>query len=97
VGGGAITTAGGLVFIGTPEGQVVGLDAKTGEQLWAFNVGMGVTGSTITYAVGGKQYLASVAGGLPRNAVGWGAEPKLADAVRKMNFGGMVIGFGLAE
>ena len=97
VGGGAITTAGGLVFIGTPEGKVVGLDAKTGEQLWAFNVGMGVTGSTITYAVGGKQYLATVAGGLPRNAVGWGAEPKLAEAVRKMNFGGLVIGFGLAE
>ena len=97
VGGGAITTAGGLVFIGTPEGKVVGLDAKTGEQLWAFNVGTGVTGSTITYAVGGKQYLATVAGGLPRNAVGWGTEPKLAEAVRKMNFGGLVIGFGLAE
>ena len=97
VGGGATTTAGGLVFIGTPEGKVVGLDAKTGEQLWEFNVGMGVTGSTITYSVGGKQYLASVAGGLPRNAVGWGTEPKLADAVRRMNFGGMVIGFGLAE
>ncbi len=97
VGGGATTTAGGLVFIGTPEGKVVGLDAKTGEQLWEFNVGMGVTGSTITYSVGGKQYLASVAGGLPRNAVGWGTEPKLADAVRRMNFGGLVIAFGLAE
>jgi alcohol dehydrogenase (cytochrome c) len=97
VGGGATTTAGGLVFIGTPEGKVVGLDAKTGEQLWEFNVGMGVTGSTITYSVGGKQYLASVAGGLPRNAVGWGTEPKLADAVRRMSFGGLVIAFGLAE
>ena len=97
VGGGAITTAGGLVFIGTPEGKVVGLDAKTGEQLWEFNVGTWVSGSTVTYSVGGKQYLASVAGGRPRTAVGWGAEPKLADAVRKVNFGGMVIGFGLAE
>jgi alcohol dehydrogenase (cytochrome c) len=97
VGAGATTTGGGLVFIGTPEGKVVSLDAKTGEQLWEFNAGMGVSGSTVTYSVGGKQYLATVAGGLLRATVWFAKEPKLADVVDKMSFGGMVIGFGLPE
>jgi alcohol dehydrogenase (cytochrome c) len=97
VGAGAITTGGGLVFIGTPEGKVVATDAKTGEQLWEFNVGMGVSGSTVTYSVGGKQYVASVAGGLLRATVWFGKEPKLADVLRKMNFGGAIIAFGVAE
>jgi alcohol dehydrogenase (cytochrome c) len=97
VGGGATATGGGLVFIGTPEGRVVALDAKTGEQLWEFNVGMGVSGSTVAYSVSGKQYMATVAGGMLRSTVWFGAEPKLADAVRKLNFGGMIIAFGLAE
>jgi alcohol dehydrogenase (cytochrome c) len=97
VGAGATTTGGGLVFIGTPEGKVVALDSKTGEQLWEFNAGMGISGSTIAYSVGGKQYLAAVGGGLLRATVWFGTEPKLADVVKKMNFGGAIIAFGLAE
>jgi alcohol dehydrogenase (cytochrome c) len=97
VGAGATTTGGGLVFIGTPEGKVVATEAKTGEQLWEFNAGVGVSGSTITYSVGGKQYLATVAGGINRSTVWFGKEPKLAPVLQKMSFGGAVIAFGLAE
>jgi alcohol dehydrogenase (cytochrome c) len=76
---------------------VVALDSKTGEQLWEFNAGMGISGSTVAYSVGGKQYLATVGGGLLRATVWFGTEPKLADVVKKMNFGGAIIAFGLAE
>ena len=38
------------------------LDAKTGKVLWKFNVGTGILQSPMTYTIGGKQYLAVVAG-----------------------------------
>ena len=60
-----LTTGGGLVFAGTPAGQYVALDARTGEQLWMFNCGSGHHSSPSTYSVDGKQYIA-----VP---VGWGA------------------------
>jgi hypothetical protein len=33
--GGVLTTAGGLVFTGTPEGYLKAFDAKTGQELWS--------------------------------------------------------------
>jgi alcohol dehydrogenase (cytochrome c) len=60
-----LTTAGDLVFAGTPSGQFVALDARSGEQLWQFNCGSGHHSSPSTYSVDGKQYIA-----VP---VGWGA------------------------
>jgi alcohol dehydrogenase (cytochrome c) len=60
--GGAMTTAGGLVFYGNQKGELKAVDAKTGNVLWTFNVGTGILQSPITYTVGGKQYLAVVAG-----------------------------------
>ena len=60
--GGAMSTAGGLVFYGNTHGVLKGVDAKTGDVLWKFNVGTGILQSPITYAVDGKQYLAVVAG-----------------------------------
>ena len=59
---GAMTTAGGLVFYGNQHGELKALDAKTGNVLWKFNVGTGILQSPVTYTVGGKQYLAVVAG-----------------------------------
>jgi alcohol dehydrogenase (cytochrome c) len=97
VGANAVTTGGGLVFVGIPEGKLLAMDAKTGEQLWEFNVGTPVSGSTVTYSVGGKQYVATVAGGMNRMPVWFGKEPKLADWLKKTNLGGMVVAFGLAE
>ena len=60
--GGAMTTAGGLVFYGNQHGDLKAVDAKSGNVLWTFNVGTGILQSPITYTIGGKQYLAVVAG-----------------------------------
>ncbi|MGY1625328.1 PQQ-dependent dehydrogenase, methanol/ethanol family [Geodermatophilus sp. SYSU D00965] len=60
-----LATAGDLVFAGTPSGQFVALDARSGEELWQFNCGSGHHSSPCTYSVDGKQYIA-----VP---VGWGA------------------------
>jgi alcohol dehydrogenase (cytochrome c) len=53
-----VSTAGGLVFFGDDDGQLVALDARDGRHLWHFYVGEGLTASPMTYAVGGKQYVA---------------------------------------
>ena len=42
--GGVLTTAGNLVFTGTPEGYLKAFDAKTGEELWKFHTGSGIVG-----------------------------------------------------
>jgi alcohol dehydrogenase (cytochrome c) len=60
-----LTTAGDLVFAGTPSGTFVALDAQSGEMLWQFNCGSGHHSSPCTYSIDGKQYIA-----VP---VGWGA------------------------
>ncbi|MFN0317380.1 MAG: PQQ-dependent dehydrogenase, methanol/ethanol family [Burkholderiales bacterium] len=60
--GGALTTAGGLVFYGNQQGEVKAVDAKTGNVLWTFSVGTGVQQSPVTYSIDGKQYLAVVGG-----------------------------------
>jgi len=60
--GGALATAGNLVFQGTGEGNLIAYDARTGKVLWKYYVGMGVIAAPITYTVGGKQYLAVLAG-----------------------------------
>src|SRR2546427_630371 len=57
-----LTTAGDLVFQGTAEGRVVALDAKSGQELWSFNLGTPQSGGIISYAVDGKQYIAGAAG-----------------------------------
>ncbi len=59
---GALTTAGGLVFFGNQHGELKAVDDKTGAVLWSFDVGTGILQSPVTYTVGGKQYLAVVAG-----------------------------------
>ena len=57
---GVMTTAGGLVFCATREGQLMAADAKTGKLLWHFNTGGTIRASPMTYRVGGKQYIAIV-------------------------------------
>ena len=57
-----LSTAGGLLFGGTDEGNVFVLDAESGKPLWDIQVGGTVRGSPISYAVDGKQYLAVAAG-----------------------------------
>lgn len=60
--GGALSTAGGLVFQGTGSGQFTALDASTGNQLWSHHVQTGVIAAPISYAVDGTQYVAIMAG-----------------------------------
>ena len=51
-------TGGGLVFGGDANGRFRALDHESGEVLWEINIGSPVTGFPITYAVGGRQYVA---------------------------------------
>ena len=60
--GGTLTTAGGLTFHGDVRGWFKALDAKSGQVLWQFNTGSGISAAPVTYAVGGKQYVAVVSG-----------------------------------
>jgi PQQ-dependent dehydrogenase (methanol/ethanol family) len=60
--GGTLTTAGGLVFYGNLHGVFRALDAGTGKELWQTQLGSGIGAGPMTYAVGGKQYVAVVAG-----------------------------------
>jgi alcohol dehydrogenase (cytochrome c) len=59
-----LATGGDLVFAGTPQGEFVAVDARTGDQLWKFQCGSGHHSSPTTYSVDGRQYIA-----VP---VGWG-------------------------
>jgi alcohol dehydrogenase (cytochrome c) len=91
-----LSTGGDLVFQGTAEGKVVALDAKSGRELWSFNLGTPQSGGIMSYAVDGKQYIAVAAGGTQRSQVWFGKEPKWSPAL-KMNWSDIVVVFGLSE
>ena len=61
--GGALTTAGDIVFYGTMEGWLKAVDQKTGKMLWEYKTPSGIIGNPMTY-VGpdGKQYVAVLSG-----------------------------------
>ena len=90
--GGVLTTAGNLVFTGTPEGYLMGFDAKTGEVVYKFNTGSGIVGSPITWEMNGEQYL-SVVSGWGGAVPLWGGE--VAKTIKNFNQGGMVWTFKL--
>ncbi len=92
--GGVMTTAGGLVFFGTPEGDLKAMDAETGKELWAFNTGSGIVGSPVTWEEGGEQYV-SVVSGWGGAVPLWGGE--VAKTVAHLNQGGMVWTFKLPK
>jgi alcohol dehydrogenase (cytochrome c) len=58
-----MTTAGGLLFRGEPDGNFLALDARTGEELWRFQTGFGADAPPMTYEVDGEQFVAIAAGG----------------------------------
>ena len=59
---GALATAGGLVFTAFTDGTFAAYDDTTLEQLWKINVGTGFMAPPMTFAVGGKQYVAILSG-----------------------------------
>ena len=61
--GGALATAGGLLFAGESDGWFRAYDAATGKILWSFFAGAGVNAPPASYSVDGKQYIVVAAGG----------------------------------
>jgi quinohemoprotein ethanol dehydrogenase len=60
---GALSTAGGLVFKGQADGNLVALDAKTGAELWRFQTGLGISAPPMTWSDGKDQYVTVAVGG----------------------------------
>jgi glucose dehydrogenase len=61
--GGALATAGNLVFTGEGNGHFNAYDARNGKQLWTFQAGAGCNAPPVTYELDGKQYVAVACGG----------------------------------
>ena len=59
---GALTTAGGLVFIALMDGTVAAYDDATLDELWKVNVGSGIAAPPMSFAVNGKQFVAIATG-----------------------------------
>ena len=92
--GGVMTTAGGLVFMGNPEGEFMALDDTTGEVLWSFQTGSGIVGQPVTWEADGEQFVSIVSGwggAVPL----WGGE--VAKKVNYLNQGGTVWTFKLPK
>lgn len=92
--GGVMTTAGGLVFSGMPEGQFKAFDDETGEELWSFQTGSGIVGQPVTWEQDGEQYVA-VASGWGGAVPLWGGE--VAKKVNYLNQGGTMWVFKLPK
>jgi len=107
--GGAMTTAGGLVFYGTMEGWLKAADQKTGKVLWQFKTPSGIIGSPMTYlGPDKKQYIAVYSGiggwagigvaagiGAEDPTAGLGALGAFGDAGQFSNQGGVLTVFSL--
>ncbi len=80
--GGVLSTAGGVVFAGDSEGNLIAFDARTGKDLWHFQTGLAIYASPMTYAVGGKQYVVIPSGSalfafvLPESELAKGTQEK---------------------
>ena len=66
----ALSTAGGVVFIGDLDRYVRAHDVKTGQVLWQTRLGTSAQGYPVSFSVDGRQYIAvmsGLGGGSPRN------------------------------
>lgn len=62
--GGALATAGGLVFIAAGMDETLqAIDIETGRTLWSTALPAGGQATPMTYSIGGKQYVVIAAGG----------------------------------
>src|ERR687886_2056698 len=60
---GALATAGGLVFRGKVDGNLVAYDAQTGDELWSFQTGLPVSAPPMTWSDGKDQFVTLAVGG----------------------------------
>jgi alcohol dehydrogenase (cytochrome c) len=59
---GLLSTAGGVLFTGDAQGNLILLDAASGEVLWHFQTGGEIHAGPMTFAVDGRQFVAVTAG-----------------------------------
>jgi quinohemoprotein ethanol dehydrogenase len=71
--GGALVTAGDLVFQGLADGFFHAYSAVDGKDLWAFDARVAATGAPITYSVDGVQYVTVTAGPLGGSTAAFGS------------------------
>lgn len=60
--GGTMTTAGGLLFQGTANGEFKAYDAATGDELWSMDARSGVLAGASTFTIDGVQHIAFTTG-----------------------------------
>ncbi len=75
------TTGGGLVFGGDSNGRFRAFDDRSGKVLWETNLGSPVSGFPMTFAAGGKQYVAVSTG----NSLVSGSALRLAPELKPGN------------
>lgn len=61
--GGVLATAGGLVFTGEGNGDLIAVDVANGDKLWSYRCEAGANAPPITYEIEGIQYVAIATGG----------------------------------
>jgi glucose dehydrogenase len=61
--GGVLSTRTGLVFTGEGSGELLAIDAATGQKLWSGKADAGVNAPPISYESKGRQYIAVAVGG----------------------------------
>ncbi len=88
--GGALTTAGNLVFQGSGDGLLTAWKADTGEEVWKIDAKTGIIAPPVTYSIDGEQYIAV--------AAGWGGAvvafmPEPATAILKYGNAGKIFAF----
>ena len=103
---GALATAGDVVFYGTLDGNLKGVDIKTGKELYKFKTPSGIIGNVNTYTHNGKQYIAVLSGvggwagigmaaGLGNDTDGLGAVGAYKQLSNYTQLGGVLTVFGL--
>ncbi len=103
---GALATAGDVVFYGTLDGYLKGVDAKTGKELYRYKTPSGIIGNVNTYTHDGKQYIAVLSGvggwagigmaaGLANDSDGLGAVGAYKSLSSYTQLGGVMTVFGL--
>jgi alcohol dehydrogenase (cytochrome c) len=75
---GVLSTASGVVFVGTQTGQFKAHDAGSGKELWSFQTGSGITGLPIAWEKDGRQYI-TVTSGAATVYAALAGDPELAN------------------